>query len=146
MKTTDKPIIVEQVYTADAKTLWKAITDPEEMKKWYFDNIPDFKAEVGFETQFPVQSENRMFTHQWKITEVIPLKKIIYNWKYSEYPGEADTIFELVEEEKKGTRLKLTMIVNQDFPGGIPEFTRESCIGGWNYFLGENLSNYLNNK
>ncbi len=42
------------------------------MRKWYFENIPAFKPEVGFETQFNVQSEERNFLHKWKVTEVQP--------------------------------------------------------------------------
>ena len=52
------------------------------MRKWYFENIPSFKPEVGFKTQFNVQSQHRNFLHIWKVTEVVPKKMITYNWKY----------------------------------------------------------------
>lgn len=58
------------------------------MRQWYFENIPSFKAEIGFKTQFNVISEGRSFLHMWEITEVVPLKKIASSWKFKEYAGE----------------------------------------------------------
>lgn len=49
------------------------------MRQWFFENIESFKPEVGFETQFNVQAESRNFLHMWKIIEVVPMKKIVYN-------------------------------------------------------------------
>lgn len=142
MKSTDPSIVLEyQIYTQPLK-LWQALTELDQMKIWFFDTIPDFKAEVGFETEFLIQVEDRKYTHQWKIVEVIPLKKIKYSWKYEEYPGDTFLTFELIED--KGI-LKLKLIVDsiESFPDNIPEFSRASCIQGWNYFIGENLRNYL---
>ena len=39
--------------------------------------------------------------------------------------------------------LRLGVEVLEDFPGDIPEFDRESCIAGWNFFLSERLREYL---
>lgn len=40
------PIIVEQKVNAPAQKVWKALTDIDEMKIWYFD-IPDFIPKPG---------------------------------------------------------------------------------------------------
>jgi uncharacterized protein YndB with AHSA1/START domain len=45
------PVIQEVVINASAAVVWKAITDKNEMKHWYFD-LEEFKPEVGFEFQF----------------------------------------------------------------------------------------------
>lgn len=45
------PFVIEKIYTARVSKVWKAITDKEQMKQWYFD-IANFKPEVGFEFQF----------------------------------------------------------------------------------------------
>ncbi|WP_378173275.1 SRPBCC domain-containing protein [Aquimarina sp. SS2-1] len=142
MKTTDVPITVEETFTVSIDKVWKAITDVKEMRLWFFDTIESFIPEVGFETQFLVQVEDRKYTHCWKITEVIPNKKITYTWSYEEYPGDAYVTFELFKEDE-GTRLILSLTVTQDLPSDIPEFTRESCQQGWNYFIGERLKTYL---
>lgn len=52
------------------------------MKQWFFNKIPDFKAEVGFKTKFNVTSESLNFLHLWKLVKVKTFKKIVYIWKY----------------------------------------------------------------
>ena len=142
MKHTDPPIINEHTFNRPARDVWNALSVQKEMVQWFFDNIPAFEARVGFETRFAVQSENRTFTHCWKVLEAIPNQKLTYSWKYEEYPGDATVTFEL-NERGNTTDLKLTLHVLEDFPDEIPEFKRESCIGGWDYFLRERLKEYL---
>jgi len=112
------------------------------MGKWFFENIESFIPEVGFETQFNVRTENRNFLHIWKLTEVVPRKKIIYNWSYGEYPGNAFVTFELFKEEKY-TKLIVTSEDMESFPQDIHEFSIESCTNGWNYFIKNRLSEFL---
>ncbi|MBI9070874.1 MAG: SRPBCC domain-containing protein [Melioribacteraceae bacterium] len=144
MKNNDT-IIVEETFNVSASEVWNAITNIDEMKHWYFENIPDFKPTPGFETEFSVKSESRNFLHKWKITKVITDKLIEYNWQYEEYPGKATVIFELFDEGTS-TRLKLTNKVVENFPEEIPEFSAESCQAGWDYFIKGNLKKYLENK
>ena len=142
MKTSDKPIVLDYSYPSSVEKVWLALTRPEEMRKWFFENIEAFEPAKGFKTRFIVFSGERRFTHVWAITEVIPYRKISYQWKYEEYPGDSVVCFELAMKENV-VNLKLTLTVTEDFPETIPEFTWESCIGGWKYFLGERLKAYL---
>lgn len=144
MKASDSPIIVEQSFAASPEKVWNAITKLDQMHNWYFDNIPDFKPVAGFETKFNVHNEGRDFLHLWKITEAIPQNKLAYTWKFEGYPGDSIVTFELIEENNN-TKLILTVNILEDFPDNIPEFTRESCINGWNYFLAERLASFLKN-
>ena len=145
MKKTDNLIMVEQSFGNSKEEVWSAITNHKEMIKWYFDNIPNFKPEVGFYTAFNVESEDRNFLHKWKVTEVVPNKKIVYNWRYEKYEGSADMYFELFSEENS-TKLQIKVKVLEDFDDGIPEFKRESCIAGWEYFIKGRLKEYLDGK
>ena len=61
---------IGQKFDVSLPTLWKAITQLDQMKQWFFTNIPTFKAEVGFQTTFKVENEGRVFHHIWTITEV----------------------------------------------------------------------------
>jgi uncharacterized protein YndB with AHSA1/START domain len=142
MKKNEKPIVVEQTFQVTIDTVWKAITDIKQMRLWYFDNIPDFKPEVGFKTQFNVQSGERNFMHKWKVTEVVSRRKITYNWQYENYAGDAFVTFELFEQNDQ-TTLRLINQIVEDFQDNIPEFTRESCVGGWTYFIKKNLKEFL---
>ena len=138
------PIVVEVTYSAFAEKVWKAITERDQMVQWFFDNIPDFKAEVGFRTEFPVVAPSQTFIHIWTVTEVVPNKKLTYKWNFGGFKSDAFTTFELTEEGTQ-TTLKLTAVGGEGFlkEKNIPEFERESGVGGWNYFLGESLKKYL---
>ena len=142
MRKDEEPVVVEQDFSRPVADVWRAITDIDEMRKWFFENIPDFKAVVGFRTQFPVDSGNQIFEHLWTVTEVIPKKKLVYNWNYEGLAGDSNAIFELSGNDQT-SQLRLTLEVLQDFSDDIAEFRRESCIGGWNYFIRERLKIYL---
>ena len=145
MGITIKPVVVDQLFKATIDDVWKAITDINEMKLWYFNNIPDFEPQIWFKTKFTVKSDNRYFTHLWTITEVIPYKKISYTWQYEEYTGESTAHFELTSINNL-TKLKVTCVGLETFPNDIPEFTHESCDAGWTYFIKNRLIEYLENK
>ena len=142
MLVNEPPVTVEQTFNCTPQKLWIAITDLDEMKKWFFENIPEFIPELGFKTQFMIENEGRQFLHLWEITDVTPKEKLTFNWKFKDYEGDSFVSFELSEKGSQ-TLLKLTVTVTEDFPDTIPEFKRESCLGGWKYFINERLNNYL---
>lgn len=142
MRTDEDPIVVKESFKKDLETVWDAITETERMRKWFFEDIPEFKPVVGFEVEFDVKTGDKIFTHQWTITRVIPKKIIEYNWRYGDYFGDSFVTFEL-KKKNSSTILKLTHLTTEDFPANVPEFRRESCLSGWNYFIGERLKEYL---
>ena len=38
MKTTEPPVIAEQLFSASKEAVWNAIAEHEQMTEWYFDN------------------------------------------------------------------------------------------------------------
>ncbi|WP_282126291.1 SRPBCC family protein [Marinifilum flexuosum] len=136
------PIITEQSFTKSKEEVWKAITDPIEMRQWFFAEMPDHKAEVGFKTQFNVDAGEREFMHLWKITEVIPFEKLVCQWEYEGYDGIAMVSYELFEETE-GCKIRVTASGIDTFSDDVPEFRRESCEGGWKYFINQRLKEYL---
>lgn len=142
MNQEAKPIIVEQTFNSPIQVVWDALTKEEQMKQWFFPNIPSFKPEIGFQTEFGVESGNRRFTHLWKIVEVIPCRKITYHWSYKEYEGEGIVSFELFEKDGQ-TLLRVSNMGMESFPNNIPEFRRESCQSGWEYFIQGNLKSFM---
>ncbi|PKQ65283.1 ATPase [Labilibaculum manganireducens] len=143
MSDRSQPIIIEQSFNKLKEEVWSAITDPNKMRKWFFENIPDFIPKVGFETRFNVDAGERQFMHIWKITEVIPFEKIVYNWRYENMYGNAFVSFELFDGDIE-TLLRLTNLGLETFPQDIPEFSRESCTDGWQYFINKRLKEFLN--
>lgn len=142
--TSNPPIILEFEYNKPINDVWSAITETNKMKNWFFEQMEDFKPQVGYKTAFPVISGDRTFTHLWKVLAVEPNKKITTQWTYTEYIGEGHVTFLLDKVNEDTTKLTLINEVIADFPTDVPEFTRDSCTAGWNYFLGERLTAYLN--
>ena len=50
MNGTD--LIIERIFNAPLPLVWKALTENELMKQWYFD-LAEFKAENGFKFEYP---------------------------------------------------------------------------------------------
>ena len=126
-----EPIDIQSLYIDPVAKVWKAITVLEHMKRWYFDNIPDFRPEPGFTTRFNIHHEGKDFLHIWKITEVAPMKKISYEWRYEGYPGNSVVTFELVPVGDS-TNLTLTHDGLETFkPELHPEMGRTNFLEGW---------------
>ncbi|NNE27847.1 MAG: SRPBCC domain-containing protein [Saprospiraceae bacterium] len=143
MKKSDPPISVSIITQAPKAFIWKALTDLDTMKAWYFSNIDQFKAEVGSKSSFLVENEGRQFTHTWEVIEVTQEASITYTWNYPEYPGFAEVSFNITVIDEHTNKVTVSLVVLEDYPQDIPEFKRESCIGGWEYFMGR-LNSFLN--
>lgn len=137
-----QPFVTERVYEAPASNVWKAITEPELLKQWYFD-IPEFRAEPGFEFSFegngPCERPN---THLCRVTEVIMGKKLSYTWRYEGYEGDSLVTFELFEEGKN-TRVRLTHKGLETFPADL--LAKKNLTGGWALLIGDYLKSFLEN-
>lgn len=142
MKISEPPVVVEQDFNCTIDRLWSALTDPQEMVQWFFENIPDFRPLVGFHTEFAVHVGEKTFTHQWTVVEAIPKAKISYRWKYQEYPGDSFVHF-TIKQLETGCSVTLETQVIEDFSDEVEEFRRASCVQGWQYFLQQRLKNYL---
>lgn len=138
--TTQEPFVIERTYKAPVARVWKAITDKDQMKQWYFD-LAEFKPEVGFEFTFEGGSKEQIYVHLCRIVEVIPNKKLAYTWRYKDYPGNSTVTFELFDEGDH-TRLKLTHEGIESFPAG-KDFARSSFSAGWTQLIGTQLKDYV---
>lgn len=137
------PVIVERTYNAPVEKVWKALTDREQMKQWYFD-IPAFKPEPGFEFQFYGEGKTgEKFLHLCRITDVIENKLIRHTWQYDGYSGISFVTFELTDENGK-TKLKLTHEGLGSFPKtASDDFAPGNFQEGWNYITGTSLKEFV---
>jgi len=142
-KLASMPFVIERTFDAPSAMVWKAITDCEQMKEWYFSELKAFKAEVGFETQVDVKHNNTVYPHLWKVTEVAPGKKLSYSWKYAGHVGDSLVTFELFDEGGK-TRVKLTHAGLESFlPEAHPQYARGNFALGWTSLIGTHLKEFL---
>ena len=139
----DTPLVIERTFNAPVEKVWKAITDLDQMKQWYFPQLENFKAQEGFETEFNVHHEGVDYYHVWKIKEVVPLKKISLEWRYKDYPGNSIVSFELFPQGNN-TRLVLTHTGLESFmPEKYPELARKNFNEGWTQFMNVELKDFL---
>jgi uncharacterized protein YndB with AHSA1/START domain len=138
-----KAVVIERTFNATVARVWKALTDVEQMRAWYFD-LKEFRPEVGFEFGFIVEHEGNTYDHRCKVTEVIPQKKVAYTWRYEGHEGNSMVTFELFPEGDK-TRLKLTHEGLETFPR-TAAFARENFERGWTEIIGSELKQFLEKK
>jgi uncharacterized protein YndB with AHSA1/START domain len=137
------PLTLERTFAAPAALVWRAITDRDDMAKWYFDT-EKFEPKVGCEFRFVVEHEGNTYDHRCQVTEVIPQKKIAYTWRYEGHEGNSLVTFELFPEGDK-TRLKLTHDGLDTFPK-TALFPRKNFLQGWTSLLGTELKQFVETK
>ena len=138
---SSKPLIKEALLDAPVHRVWKAITNYDDMKQWYFE-MKDFKPIVGFEFQFYGEKDGRKFLHLCQVKEVIENKRISYSWTYDTHPdAETLVIWELFPEGNK-TRLRLTHDGLDKLPQD-PDFAVDNFKAGWNEIVDSLLRNYV---
>jgi uncharacterized protein YndB with AHSA1/START domain len=137
-----EPFVIERTYQAPIEKVWKAITDKDQMKEWYF-VLDEFRPEVGFEFTFVGKGhQGEQYVHRCKVIDVIPLKKLQHSWTYDNTPGYSVVTFELFEEGVQ-TRLRLTHSGLETFPQDNADFAKESFAGGWTELIGSLLKKYV---
>ncbi len=128
MKT--EPFVIERTFNTSVEKVWKAITDKDEMKQWYFD-LAEFKPEIGFEFQFYGEwIKGEKFLHLCKITDAVKNIKLMPGWRYDGYEGISFVTFELFDGGEE-TRLQLTHEGLETFPmTANNDFAKESFAEG----------------
>ena len=139
--TTNKSIVVLQEFYVPPPLLWKYLTQVEHMQQWFFQELKSFEAVRGFKTSFAFQYNNKIFTHQWEVKDVLLQERLCLGWKYKEYPGDSEVIFE-ISSSPKGSILKLTATILFSFPA-MEEFSRESMQTGWTDLIQTRLKVYV---
>src|SRR5262245_56175021 len=137
--TREGTVMIERTLSATIDRFWKALTDVEAMKHWYFD-LKEFQAKVGFEFEFVVEHEGNSYHHLCRVTETTPPRKLAYTWRYKGHEGNSLVTFELSPEGEK-TRLKLTHKGLETFPP-TAAFARENFEQGWTEIIGKSLPEF----
>jgi uncharacterized protein YndB with AHSA1/START domain len=133
-------VVIERTFNAPVGRVWKALTDVDQIRQWYFD-LKQFKPEVGFEFEFVVDHEGNKYHHLCRITEVVLEKKLVYTWRYTGEPGDSLVTFELFADGDK-TRLKLTHQGIETFPK-TPAYARKNFEAGWTEIIGSSLKQFV---
>jgi len=137
-----EPYVIERSYDASSSNVWKAITEKELIRQWFFE-IQDFRPDVGFQFSHSKEDGDNSYLLICTVTEVLVGKRLSYSWKYEGIPGDSLVTFEIFPEGKK-TKLRLTHAGLETFPANRPElFGRDKFATGWNYLIEETLPRFL---
>jgi Uncharacterized conserved protein len=136
-------VVVERTFNAPVAKVWKALTDVNQMRQWYFD-LKEFKPEIGCEFEFIVEHEGNSYHHLCRVTEVVPQKRIAYTWRYKGEPGDSLVTFELAGEGDK-TRVKVMHTGIETFPK-MPAYARTNFETGWTSLIGTELKEFVERK
>lgn len=138
----DQIVTIERTFDAPVTFVWRALTEKELMKQWYF-NLPEFIAVVGFTFEFTGGPEDGpQYKHVCVVTEAVPNQKLTYSWRYDGYPGISHVSFELFEEHEK-TRLILTHTGLESFPQEVQDFAIGNFEKGWNDIIHQSLTTFI---
>lgn len=136
------PIVVEYKVNAPIEKVWKALTDKNEMKSWYFD-IPDFELAEGKQFNFYEPGDAKKYHHQCEILEIIPHQKLKHSWAYPEFSEDKTVVTWEINAEDDGTLIRLTHEGIDNFKDLGESFSRNSFTEGWNGIIGQSLKTYL---
>ena len=136
-------VTLTQKFKAPVEKLWNAITNPEEMKHWYF-HIKDFKLEPGFVYTFYEKEEGGTYLHRCKILEVKPMELFEHTWEHpSHSKGSSILRWELMPIDDSNSSLTITHSALETFSDGGDAFTPENYAFGWKGIISIMLRNYL---
>ena len=129
--------------------VWKALTQPDIMKKWYF-NISNFEAKKGEIYDFIVtitdEDREQDFRHLFEILEAIPNKKLKHSWEYPGLrPGTSTLTWEPSQEGKETKIILKHEGIENIADENSKYFSKESYNIGWDNILNK-LKQYLENN
>lgn len=136
------PITETVICNASANTIWKALTDPAQMKAWYF-SMFDFELKVGNQFYFYEPGENKKFKHVCEILDIIPNNKFSHTWTYPELTNGSSVVTWNLKEENGYTKVILTHEGLESFEDGGPDFVRANFEAGWHEILSKSLKEYV---
>jgi uncharacterized protein YndB with AHSA1/START domain len=142
-------VVLERTFNAPVARVWRALTTVEELRSWYFCDaiaydgfeLKDFKPEVGFEFEFIADHEGNSYHHLYRVTEVIPQKKLAYTWRYKGELGDSLVTWELTTEGDK-TRVKVTHTGIETF-STTPAYARKNFESGWMQLVDSKLKRFV---
>jgi len=139
------------VINASPDVVFKAISDPQELTKW-FPDAAILEPRDGGKFQFIFYKDSdrrgkksdRDFSPEGRILEFVPNRKLAYSWQHKNVPRFPETVvsWELEELEKNKTKVTLTHsgFTGQEEEKGIKEHNE-----GWDYFI-DRLAQYCGEK
>lgn len=141
---TENRFTIEKIYAAPIGLVWKAITDRNRMKEWYFSFGEDFKLETGAVFEWHAGSpDGKQWLHRGRMLEIVPEQKLVHTWEYPGYTGSSTVHWHLTQIDEHNTRLILIHDFTIPFDPAVTALQKENFITGWNHIIHISLENFL---
>lgn len=135
-------INVKKEINAPIEKVWSALTDKNEMKKWYF-HIPDFELKEGTAFNFYEPGDEKKYHHQCEILELVPDRRFKHTWSYPDFSDAKTIVTWELEPTGNATLVSVTHENLDSFSNLGKEFGKESFQEGWNEIVGKMLPEFL---
>ncbi len=152
MITMTDSITVEKHINATPARIFRALTDAEELKTWFFSEAKtDPRTGGSYEmTWRSAKDASRDHSRFGKYLEVVPDRKIVFEWKGEVgCKGESretlpDTVVTITLTPRDGGTL-VTLVHAQWPDSDFGRTQRESHNGGWTFYL-QNLADVIEGR
>jgi uncharacterized protein YndB with AHSA1/START domain len=136
--------LLSRTYATPLELVWKAITEKDQLKQWYFDFSEGFQLQVGSTfTWAGCDHDGKQWMHKGEMLEIIENKKLVHSWEYPDYSGTSVVSWELTKVDENTTQLDFKHEFIAPFDATEPSLRRESFVEGWTQILNMSLVEYL---
>jgi len=136
-----KPIIKEVVINAHASKVWAALTEKEQLAKW-FHASDDYTGETGKTFHMDALHEGKNYLHTLTITEQIPEQKLSLDWHINGDVGVTHVTY-LLEPQGESTKVTVTHSGFENYERAAAEDNRSGYDAGWEHVLFSLLKPYV---
>ena len=145
--TTETTLQLRRVFSAPREKVFKAWTDPEQMKKWIIPqngfSVPNAEVDLRVGGKYRIEMlspEGVCHTAVGRYREIVILKKLVFTWFWENRPDEGETLVTIeFYEQGNSTEVVLTHELFQN------EAVRDAHNKGWSGALGQ-LARFLEEK
>jgi uncharacterized protein YndB with AHSA1/START domain len=114
----DDQILIEREFAAPARLVWRAVTEPELVRRWWHANcsemvVCEIDLRVGGKWRYVGRTESEEFAFYGEFRELVPHEKIVQTETFAPFPDDASTNTMTLTERDDGTTLLRTLVQHQ---------------------------------
>src|SRR5690606_28600692 len=136
-------VTITQQLNASLDKVWDAITQPTQMKIWFF-NVHQHDLKVGNVFTFYGNEKEKTYLHRCEILKIMPQAELEHTWEHPDKSdGKSVLHWQLTKIDDETTSLTITHSGLESFADAGPEFAPEHYEFGWKGIIYISLRNYL---
>jgi uncharacterized protein YndB with AHSA1/START domain len=115
----DDQILIEREFAAPARLVWRAVTEPELVRRWWHANcsemlVCEIDLRVGGSWRYAGRTPSgEEFAFYGEFLELVPHERIVQTETFAPFPDDASTNTMTLTERDDGTTLLRTLVQHQ---------------------------------